>query len=281
MQYGVLMFQADYAIRPDELAIAAEERGFESLFFPEHTHIPTSRATPYPAGGDLPKEYWHCHDLFVAMTAAASVTKRLKIGAGICLVIERDPITTAKEVASVDFLSRGRVLFGIGAGWNKEEMANHGTDFKKRWTVLRERVAAMKEIWTKDEAEFHGETVNFDPIWSWPKPAQKPHPPIYMGGDSPKALDRVVEMCDGWMPIGFRPDVVFKGMEGIAERARKVGKRAEDFPVSIYGAPADVDALKQYSDRGVTRALFWVPPEPREKVLPILDRYAALAKQAP
>ncbi len=164
MHFGILMFATDVAIRPDVLAVEAEARGFESVFFPEHTHIPTSRRSPYPGGGELPQEYSHTHDLFVALAAAAAVTTTIKVGAGICLVVERDPIITAKEVASIDVLSNGRLLFGIGGGWNAEEMENHGTAFKTRWKLLRERVLAMKEIWTKDEAEFHGELVSFDPI---------------------------------------------------------------------------------------------------------------------
>ncbi len=277
MQYGILMFPTDYAMRPDELAIAAEARGFESVFFPEHTHIPTSRRSPYPGGGELPQEYSHTHDLFVALTAAAAVTRKIKVGAGICLVIERDPILTAKEVASVDALSNGRLLFGIGGGWNAEEMENHGTDFKTRWKLLRERVLAMKEIWTKDEAEFHGELVKFDRIWSWPKPLQKPYPPILMGGDTPQARQRVVDLCNGWIPLGFNVDGVIAGMQDLAERARAAGKKPEDFPVSIYGAPADAGAVRRYAEAGVQRVLFWVPPRPKDDVLPILDRYAQLA----
>src|SRR5215813_13126558 len=196
MDFGLTMFATDYAIRPDQLARAAEERGFESLWLPEHTHIPTSRKSPWPGGPDLPKDYWHTHDPFVALAVAAAVTKKLKVATGICLLVERDPITTAKEVASLDMLSGGRFIFGIGGGWNAEEMENHGTSYKLRWRTLRERVLAMKEIWTKDEAEFHGEFVNFDPIWSFPKPMQKPHPPILMGGDGPTTFDRVVEFCD-------------------------------------------------------------------------------------
>lgn len=277
MHFGILMFAADYAMRPDELAIAAEARGFESVFFPEHTHIPSSRRSPYPGGGELPKEYSHTHDLFVTLTAAAAVTKKIKVGAGICLVIERDPITTAKEVASLDVLSDGRLLFGIGGGWNAEEMENHGTVFKTRWKLLRERVLAMKEIWTKDEAEFHGELVNFDPIWSWPKPVQKPHPPILMGGDTPKARQRVVDFCDGWIPIGFNPDAVLAGMKDLAERARAAGKQPEDFPVSVFGAPGDLGVLRKFAEAGVQRVNFWVPPKPKDDVLPILDGYAKLA----
>ncbi|HEY5475301.1 MAG TPA: TIGR03619 family F420-dependent LLM class oxidoreductase [Tepidiformaceae bacterium] len=172
MKFGIQMFPTDYAIPVTELGRAAEDLGFESLFFPEHTHIPTSRRTPYPGGTELPLEYSHTLDPFVAMAAVAAVTKTLKVGTGICLVMQRDPIVLAKEVASVDHLSGGRVLFGIGGGWNEDEMENHGTKPSERWKILRERIFAMKEIWTKDEAEYHGKYVNFDPIWSWPKPAR-------------------------------------------------------------------------------------------------------------
>src|SRR4051794_38691957 len=192
MRFGLAIFLTDYSIAPDELARMAEDRGFESLFLPEHTHIPTSRRTPYPPGGELPQEYWHTYDPFVALTAAAAATERLRIATGICLVVERDPITTAKEVASLDQLSSGRLLFGVGAGWNIEEMANHGTDGARRFGILRERVEAMKQIWSEEEASYHGEHVDFDGIWSFPKPAQRPHPPILVGGNGPKVVDRVL-----------------------------------------------------------------------------------------
>jgi probable F420-dependent oxidoreductase len=223
VDYGVTMFPTDYALRPDELARLLEERGFESVWFPEHTHIPVSRRTPYPGGGELPREYSHSYDPFVALTAAAAATSRLRLGTGVCLVIERDPIVTAKEVASLDFLSGGRFLFGIGGGWNAEEMADHGTDFKKRWRVLRERILAMKAIWTQEEGEFHGEFVNFDKTWSFPKPAQKPHPPVLIGGDGPTTFDRVIEFGDGWMPIGRpTPDgrSIEEKIEALHSRAR-------------------------------------------------------------
>src|ERR1051325_167201 len=218
------MFATDYAIRPDELARELEQRGFESVWFPEHTHIPANRRTPYPAGGDLPKEYWHSYDPFVALTAAAMATTKLRVATGICLIIERDPITTAKEVASLDMLSGGRCIFGIGGGWNAEEMANHGTDFKKRWRILRERVLAMKEIWTKDEAEFHGEFVNFDKVWSYPKPLQNPPPPILMGGYGPTTFDRVIEYCDGWLPIGMMSGNLVEKITELKRHAAEAGR---------------------------------------------------------
>ena len=229
MKFGISMFPTDYAIHPAELAREVEGRGFESLWMPEHTHIPASRRTPAPGGGDLPEYYWHTYDLFVALTAAATATTRLLIASGICLIIERDPIITAKEIASLDSLSGGRFIFGIGGGWNAEEMANHGTDFKKRWHILRERVLAMKEIWTKDEAEFHGEFVNFDKIWSYPKPFQKPHPPILMGGSGPTTFDRVIEFCDGWLPAGIDPKTMPDRMKELRRKAEEAGRGPKQY----------------------------------------------------
>ena len=276
MKYGIAMFPTDYSIRPDDLARAAEERGFESVFFPEHTHIPTSRKTPYPAGGELPKEYSHTHDPFVALAMAAAVTKKLKLATGICLVIERDPIVLAKEVASLDLLSGGRVLFGIGGGWNVEEMANHGTVFKSRWKLLRERIEAMKAIWQAEAATYRGDMVSFDPIWSYPKPAQKPHPPILLGGHGPKALDRVVAYCDGWMPIGMRPSTMKDALGELRKRATAAGRNPNSISVSLFWAPADAAILAQYAELGVERAIFPLPPAARDEVLPQLDDYAKL-----
>ena len=276
MQYGLTIFPTDYAIRPDEIARAAEERGFESLFFPEHTHIPASRKTPYPAGGELPKEYSHTHDPFVALAAAAAVTKKLRIATGVCLVIERDPITLAKEVASLDVLSNGRLLFGIGGGWNVEEMGNHGTAFRTRWKLLRERVEAMKAIWRDDAAAYSGELVRFDPIWSWPKPVQKPHPPILLGGHGPKALERVATYCDAWMPLAPFAGDVAASLATLRELAAKKGRDPKSLSVSIFWAPADEDMVEGYRKAGVERVIFALPPADRDTVLPILDRYAKL-----
>jgi probable F420-dependent oxidoreductase len=276
MKLGIEMFATEYAIRPDDLARACEERGFESVWFPEHTHIPASRRTPFPGGGDLPKEYWHTHDLFVAMMAAAAVTKTIKIGSGICLAMERDPITMAKEVASVDQLSNGRLLFGIGGGWNVEEMENHGTSFKKRWKVLRENVEAMKAIWAQEAAEYHGEFVNFSPIWSYPKPLQKPHPPILMGSNTPQGLGRVVQYCDGWLPNAryFQqlPDMV----KDLRQRATQAGRRQEDLPISLLGLQNNDAMLQKCRELGIERGIFFVPSAGKETVLPLLDQYAAL-----
>jgi probable F420-dependent oxidoreductase len=263
----------------DALARAAEERGFESLWLPEHTHIPVSRRSPWPGGPVLPKEYWHTHDLFVALAMAAAVTTKLKVGSGICLLVERDPITTAKEVASLDFLSGGRVLFGIGGGWNAEEMEDHGTDFQSRWRLLRERVAAMKEIWTQDEASYEGKLVRFPPLWSWPKPVQKPHPPILLGGHGPRALKRVVDYCDGWLPIGVRAGDLLAGIRDLRTLATEKGRDPASLSVSVYGAPMDADTLRQLAAAGVDRVIFALPSADADTVLPLLDRGAALARQ--
>jgi len=277
MHFGIAMFPTDYAIAPHDLARAVEERGFESLWLPEHTHIPASRRTPWPGGGDLPRDYWHTYDLFVALTAAAMATTRLKVATGICLVIERDPIITAKEVASLDRLSNGRLIFGIGGGWNAEEMENHGTNFKTRWRLLRERVLAMKENWTKEEAEYHGEFVNFDKIWSHPKPAQKPHPPIVMGGDGSTTFDRVIEFCDGWMPIGGRaPIPIRERVATLHRQAEQAGRDPQSISVSIWGAKPDRTALTELEQAGVERAIFTVPAADRDTVLGRLDSYLAL-----
>ena len=281
MDFGVYMFATDYAMRPDDLAKAVEERGFESLWFPEHTHIPASRQSPWPGGGDLPQEYWHTYDPFIALTAAATVTTKLNLGTGICLVMERDPITTAKEVASLDHLSNGRFIFGIGGGWNAEEMADHGTNFRRRWRVLRENVMAMKEIWSKEEAEFHGEYVNFDKMWAYPKPTQHPHPPIYMGGDGPTTFDRIMEFGDGWMPIGGRgtsgPSLAEK-IATLKGRWSEAGKNPETLPITIFGARPDADAISRLEQDGATRVLFTVQPEKPEAVLPHLDKLAELIR---
>jgi len=274
MHIGVAMFPTDYAVRPDDLARAVEQRAYESLWFPEHTHIPASRRSPWPGGPTLPKEYWHTHDLFVALAAAAAVTTRLKVGSGICLVVERDPIVTAKEVASVDFLSGGRLLFGIGGGWNAEEMEDHGTEFRSRWKVLRERVLAMKKIWTEDEASFEGEFVRFPPLWSWPKPAQKPHPPVLLGGHGPRALRRVVDYCDGWMPISVRGGDLPAGIVELRRIAQEKGRDPRTISVSVYGAPMDRDALARLRDAGVERCIFALPSADADRVAALLDRGA-------
>jgi probable F420-dependent oxidoreductase len=274
MHIGVTIFATEYAIPIDELACEAEARGFESLWVPEHTHIPTSRRTPWPGGGELPKEYSHTYDPFISLMCAAAATKTLKLGTGICLIIERDTIITAKEVASLDRLSGGRFLFGIGGGWNVEEMAHHGTAFKTRFKKMGEQVRAMKAIWTQEVAEFHGEFVDFDPIWCWPKPLQRPHPPVLLGGESSYTLQRVVDYCDGWFPRSRQPDLVVKGMAELKERAAKAGRDMQTISVSVFGVPGDQKLLDTYRDIGATRAILRLPSEGRDTVLPLLDQYA-------
>ncbi len=277
MQIGASMFSTDYSIRPDDLAKLLEDRGFESMWVPEHTHIPASRVSPWPGGGDLPKNYWHTYDPFVALTAAASVTTNLKVGTGICLIMERDPITTAKEVASLDMLSNGRFIFGIGGGWNAEEMANHGTQYRCRWRVMRENILAMKEIWTQDEAEFHGRYVSFDKIWSYPKPVQKPHPPIIMGGDGPTTFDRVVEYCDGWMPISGRQTEGPSLGEKIATLKRRVedaGRDPDSITISSFNTRPSAETVQRMESDGVDRVVFSLPSAESDVVVPLIDEWA-------
>jgi probable F420-dependent oxidoreductase len=279
MRHGVFMFPTEYAIRIDELARALEERGFESLFVPEHTHIPVSRRTPFPSGGPLPKEYSHTLDPFVALTAAAAATTRLRVGTGICLIIQRDPIVTAKMVASLDLLSGGRFELGVGAGWNQDEMENHGTALKSRFRVMRERVLAMKAIWTVEEAEFHGEFVRFDRIWSYPKPVQRPHPPVLLAGESGHTLQRVVDFGDGWFPRGrVGEQGILDGMADLRARAARAGRDMRTISVSVFGAKPDAGAVERLAAGGVTRVIFRLPSESRDTVLPLLDDYAKLRR---
>ncbi|HEX8854133.1 MAG TPA: LLM class F420-dependent oxidoreductase [Thermoleophilaceae bacterium] len=274
MKLGIAMFPTDNAVRPDELARLVEERGFESLWFAEHTHIPVSRETPYAGGGELPDRYSRTHDPFVALTAAAAATSALLIGTGICLVIERDPIVTAKEVASVDQLSGGRFLFGIGGGWNREEMVNHGTDPDHRFRLMRERVEAMKAIWAEDEAEYHGRYVNFDPIWSWPKPVQEPHPPIVVGGNGENVLKRVVSYGEEWMPNRLLDEP-----ERLGERIVDLQRMAEDagrgeIPVTVSGIRPDPGLIERHEAIGVSRATIYIPPVDRDEAESRLDHLA-------
>ena len=254
MDFGVAYFPTDESIEPATLARMAEERGFESVFVTEHTHIPASRETPYPAGGELPREYWRIYDPFVALTTMAAATERIRIGTAICLLVERDPITTAKEVASLDRLSGGRFLFGIGAGWNLEEMRNHGTDPERRFALLRERVEACKAMWTQEESSYHGEFVDFDRIHSFPKPLQEPHPPILVGGNGPTVHRRVLAYGDGWFPNRIPPD---DEMIGRVEQLQRLGEEAGRgrIPVTLQIPPRDPTVVERYEQAGVTRVV--------------------------
>jgi probable F420-dependent oxidoreductase len=279
MKFGIAVFPTDYAAEPAAIARLVEERGFESLFFPEHTHIPVSRRTPYPGGGELPPEYSHTYDPFVALTAAAGATDRLLLATGICLVIQRDPIITAKEVASVDRLSGGRFLFGVGAGWNEDEIENHGTDPGRRFGVMRERIEAMKAIWTQEEASYHGRYVDFDPIWSWPKPLQEPHPPVLVGGNGPKVLDRVLAYGDEWMPNRIADEeAFFARVAELRERAEATGRGL--IPVTFSGAPSKPDLIGRLAEAGIHRCTFYVPPKPLGEIERHLDKRAALVAEA-
>jgi probable F420-dependent oxidoreductase len=276
MQIGVFYFPVDYGINIAELAAALEERGYESLFVPEHTHIPVRRKSPFPGGGELPRRYAHTHDPFVALAFAAAATKRLLLGTGICLIPERDPIVTAKCVASLDQLSGGRVVFGIGGGWNVEEMENHGARYNTRFKLMGERILAMKALWTEDEAEYHGEMVDFDAVWSYPKPAQRPHPPILLGGESDYTLRRVVDYCDGWFPRPGRGVEIKEQLDRLHRMAEAAGRDPRTLSTSVFRAPADKTALKEYEAAGIDRAVLEIPDVSRDEILRILDTYLPL-----
>lgn len=278
MRIGAFYFNPDYGIGIGELARELESRGFASLYVPEHTHIPTSRRTPLPHGGKIHRtaSYAHIHDPFVALSFAAAATKNLLVGTGVCLIPEHDPIVTAKCVASLDQLSGGRFIFGIGGGWNVEEMENHGIRYDTRFRLMRERILAMKALWTQEEASFHGEFVNFDPVWSWPKPAQRPHPPILLGGESEHTLRRVVEYCDGWIPrtvAGFTPKSAVDRLHRTAEQKQRDPK---SLSISVFGAPANETALAEYREAGIDEALLGLPDVSRDEILQLLDQYAPL-----
>jgi len=278
MKFGLNLFPTDFGIHPADLGHILEALGFESLFFAEHTHIPVNRRSPHPYRADVNQDYWRSLDPFIALTMVAASTKNLRVGTGICLVVERDPIILAKEVATLDYLSNGRFLFGVGGGWNLEEMENHGTDPQRRWKVLRERVEAMKTIWTQDEPAYDGEFVHFESLWQWPKPIQKPHPPILIGGDGPNTLKRVVRYGDGWMPVAaYDPNdlTVFKQrVATLTQLAADAGR--DPIPVTIVGMPPELDVLKRYEDVGVERILFWLDSASKEEIVPTLEHYAEL-----
>jgi probable F420-dependent oxidoreductase len=270
MKFGISTFVTDEGIAPGALARAIEERGFDSLFVAEHTHIPLSRESPWPRGGELPRKYYRTLDPFVTLTAAAIATERLLLGTGVTLVVERDPIITAKEVASLDLVSGGRVIFGVGVGWNREEMENHGTDPRTRGKLTNERIRAMIEMWTKDEPEFHGQYVDFDPIGIWPKPVQKPYPPIYVGGGS-RAFGRIAEFGDAWLANGLPPDK----LEPMLGELREVAGR--DVPVTVFNASSAPEDLEAYARLGVERLLLSLPTLPESETLNHLDNLAHVA----
>ena len=278
MKYGVFIFPTDTAIRPDNLAREVEARGFDSLWFPEHSHIPTSRETPWggvKGAARLPEHYWRTHDQFVALAFAASATETLKLGTGITLVAQRDPIWTAKEVASLDHLSSGRVLFGIGYGWNKEEMGQHGTAYTQRRVLLREKVLMMRALWTEDEASFEGAALSLESSWAWPKPAQKPHPPIIMGAAAgPRTVADMVEFCDGWMPLATRHDIIDQ-VAHVRGAVADAGRDPAAFEITAYAAT--VDKLEVLQEAGINRAVFTLPSLGPNGILPRLDELAEAA----
>jgi probable F420-dependent oxidoreductase len=276
MKIGISMFVTDSSISPGELGAAVEARGFESLWMPEHTHIPVSRKSPWGGGPVLPDHYKQTLEPFMSLTAAAMTTKRIKLATGICLVVERDPIHTAKQVASIDYLSGGRFIFGIGGGWNAEEMASHGTDFKTRFSLMRERVEAMKAIWTNDVAEYHGQFVDFEPMWCWPKPVQKPYPPIILGGAFPFGARRAVEYGDGWMPIGGRDQDPLEIGRRFRQMVAESGRDPASIPMSVYGPRHEIDQLRALRDAGMDRAVLAMATAPRDAALRKLDELAAL-----
>lgn len=281
--FGVLIFPTEYSIAPAELARAAEARGFESLFVTEHTHIPVSRLTPWPGGRELPREYSHTYDPYVALATAAAVTSTIRLGTGITLITEHDPIVLAKTVASLDRLSGGRVLLGVGAGWNVEEMANHGVDFASRWRLLRERVLAMRTIWNEEEAEFHGDLVDFDPVWSFPKPAQPGGPKVLLGASSRWTYERIAEYGDGWFPIHQDPSrasaqgaVDYEEGIRLTREAWNAAGRAGEPDFTIFGVGPDEPRVRALLDMGFNRVVFGLPPADADTVLPLLDQYAAI-----
>jgi probable F420-dependent oxidoreductase len=282
MHFGASMFFTDYSMTPGELAQALEARGFESIWAPEHSHIPTSRRTPYPGGGDLPKAYYDVMDPFVTLTAAAMATKTLKVGTGVCLVNQRDTIQTAKLVASIDQVSGGRFLFGIGVGWNAEEMENHGTEFASRAKLVRERVEAMKLIWTKSKAEYHGELVNFPEMMTWPKPVQKPHPPVIVGGAFPYSARRAIRYGNGWIPQAVRGSYNEIGdlIPEFRKMAAAAGRNPDEIAITVWFPRRDLDLMKRYADLGVERVVFNLDSEAADKVVPVLDEVAEFMLKA-
>jgi probable F420-dependent oxidoreductase len=281
MQIGAAMFFTDYSMSSAELAKALEERGFESVWAPEHSHIPLTRKTPFAGGGELPKQYYDVMDPFVTLAAAAAATKTIKLGTGVCLVIQRDTIQTAKLVASIDQVSGGRFLFGIGGGWNQDEMEDHGTVYATRFKKMREQIEAIKAIWIENKPEYHGEIVDFPPMMTWPKPVQKPHPPVIVGGMFPHAARRALRYANGWIPHSRRPhyEDVTDFLPEFRQMAAAAGRDLAEVPVTVWGVQPDYDRLRRYEDQGVARGVVQLAPEKADKTLPILDRWAELIRR--
>ncbi len=280
MKFGASMFFTDYSMTPAALARALEERGFDILWAPEHSHIPLSRKTPFALGGELPKRYYDVMDPFVTLTAAAMATKTLKIGTGVCLIAQRDPIQTAKLVASIDQVSGGRFVFGVGNGWNQDEMENHGTAFATRHKLARENVEAMKAIWTQAKPEYHGEFVNFDPMMAWPKPVQKPHPPIVVGGAFPYSARRAIRYGDGWMPqvTPAATTPLADLIPRFRQMAAEAGRDPASLGISIGGQAPDVDLIRRYEDLGVERVSVSLMSEKEDTILPALDQWVTVMR---
>ena len=281
MDFGASMFFTDYSMKPGELGRALEARGFESLWAPEHSHIPSSRLSQPASGGALGRQYYDVMDPFVTLTAAAAATTNLKVATGVCLVIQRDTIQTALLVASLDQVSGGRFLFGIGGGWNQEEMADHGTEFKTRFKKMREQIEAMKAIWTAEEPEYHGDIVAFPKMKTWPKPVQKPHPPVIVGGAFPHSARRAIRYGDGWVPNASRPQYadVTEFLPQFRQMAADAGRDPATVPITLFGAAEDLDRLKRHRDLGVARTVVTLPSAPAAEILPVLDRWAGLIRQ--
>ncbi|MEM7079704.1 MAG: LLM class F420-dependent oxidoreductase [Pseudomonadota bacterium] len=274
MRIGLFPFCTDYSMPIDRLAVAAEERGFDSIWVPEHTHIPAARLTPYPAGGELPREYSHTLDPFVALGIAAGVTRELKLATGICIAVEHHTLTLAKTVATLDHVSNGRVLLGLGGGWNREEMENHGVVYASRFKQLEEQMQALKIVWSEERASFHGEFEDFAAVWSWPKPVQVPHPPLYLGGATDHTLRRVVRHAQGWLPITVDVDAIVARIPRLDAFAEEAGRDPHSIGISIFAAPPKDDVVMRCRDTRAERVIFQVPPEDEDATLRRLDRYA-------
>ena len=270
---GIFYFATEYGHNVVDVARDAEQRGFESLWLPEHTHIPVSRKTPYAGGVELPKEYAHTLDPFVALAAVATATKHIRLATGISLLIERDTITMAKTLATLDLLSNGRAILGVGGGWNREEAEHHGVEWSQRFQKLEEQITAIKIIWANDEASFHGEHVRFDPIWSWPKPIQRPRPPILLGGETDHTLRRVIKYCDGWLPRARDPEIIVRGIARLNELAEEAGRDTESISVNVFAPRPDAELIDRFKSMGVARIVLWLPPEDSDAVSQRLDRY--------